>query len=183
MIVDIIAIADKESVLGRDLKETLKSVDNSLLMIECYNKYCTGNKAIRDDIYYFINYKKNSYKFFSISRDENKSPRKIKPKSIKKFRATYDDIKEDSELISNYYSKKYSISDKDNIVATLTEDDVLCLNCGCISDQRLTDVPDIQYHLDNMKCPKCNSDISTLVTFNTYLHSISVHYRESKRSE
>lgn len=179
MIVELDDVVDKESILGKDIKDTLISKD-SLLTLECYNKYCTGNKAIKDDIYYFVNYKKNDYNFLSISRDENKSPRKTKQKPVKKFKATYDDIKDDSELISNYYSKKYSVSDKTNIVTTMSEDDVLCLNCGCISDQRLSDVPDIKYHLNNLKCPKCNSSTSTLLTFNNYLHNISVHYREAK---
>ncbi len=184
MVLELSNVVDKNSVLGKDIKDTLKNIQDDLLK-ECYNKYCCGNKAIKDNIYYFIHYQKNKYLYFSISRDEIKSPRKIKPRPVKEYKATYDDIKDDSELISNYYSKKYSVSNKDNIVATMTDDDVLCLNCGCISDQRLSDVPDIKYHLNNMKCPKCNSEVSSLLTFNKYLHNISIHYRksESKDSE
>lgn len=183
MVLDLSNVVDKNSVLGKDIKDTLKDVVHDDLLKECYNKYCCGNKAIKDNIYYFIHYQKNRYSYFSISRDETKSPRKIKPRPVKEYKATYDDIKDDSELISNYYSKKYSVSNKDNIIATMTDDDVLCLNCGCISDQRLSDVPDIKYHLNNMKCPKCNSEVSSLLTFNKYLHNISIHYRKSESKD
>ena len=150
---------------------------------EFVNKYCTGPKAIKDDIYYFINAKRNNYEFLTLQRDLDKSPRKeFKQKIVAKpYKATYDNIEKDPEMIANYYSKKYSISDKENIVAIMTEDDVLCLNCGCISDQRLSDVPDLKTHINNMVCPKCGSTTSTLVTFNKYLHKTSMHCRDAQK--
>jgi len=149
---------------------------------EFNSKYCLGPKAIKDDIYYFINAKRNNYEFLTVQRDLEKSPRKeSKPKLIKPYVATYDGIEKDPEMIANYYSKKYSISDKENIVAIMTEDDVLCLNCGCISDQRLSDVPDIKTHITNMACPKCGSTTSPLVTFNKYLHRTSMHCRDAEK--
>ena len=145
---------------------------------EFVNKYCIGPKAIKDDIYYFINAKRNNYEFLTVQRDLEKSPRK--EAKVQKYKATYDNIEKDPEMIANYYSKKYSISNKDNIIAMMTEDDVLCLNCGCISDQRLSDVPDLKTHINNMVCPKCNSTTSTLVTFNKYLHKTSMHCRDTQ---
>ena len=152
-------------------------------MHEFFMKYCTGPKAIKDDIYYFINAKRNNYEFLTLQRDLNKSPRKESKQKIsaKPYKATYDNIEKDPEMIANYYSKKYSISDKENIVAIMTEDDVLCLNCGCISDQRLSDVPDLKTHISNMACPKCGSTTSTLVTFNKYLHKTSMHCRDAQK--
>lgn len=149
---------------------------------EFNNKYCIGPKAIKDDIYYFINAKRNNYEFLTVQRDLEKSPRKesSKPK-VKPYKATYDNIEKDPEMIANYYSKKYSISDKENIIAMMTEDDVLCLNCGCISDQRLSDVPDLKTHIINMACPKCGSTTSPLVTFNKYLHRTSMHCRDTQK--
>ena len=147
---------------------------------EFVNKYCYGPKAIKDDIYYFINAKRNNYEFLTVQRDLEKSPRKETKVKVHQYKATYDHIEKDPEMIANYYSKKYSISDKDNIVAMMTEDDVLCLNCGCISDQRLSDVPDLKTHINNMVCPKCNSTTSTLVTFNKYLHKTSMHCRDAQ---
>ena len=159
-----------------------RSIDYSR-MHEFFIKYCTGPKAIKDDIYYFINAKRNNYEFLTLQRDLDKSPRKESKQKIvvKPYKATYDNIEKDPEMIANYYSKKYSISDKENIVAIMTEDDVLCLNCGCISDQRLSDVPDLKTHINNMVCPKCGSTTSTLVTFNKYLHKTSMHCRDAQK--
>ncbi len=148
-----------------------------------FTKYCTGPKAIKDDIYYFINAKRNNYEFLTLQRDLDKSPRKESKQKIvaKPYKATYDTMEKDPEMIANYYSKKYSISDKENIIAIMTEDDVLCLNCGCISDQRLSDVPDLKTHINNMVCPKCGSTTSPLVTFNKYLHRTSMHCRDTQK--
>lgn len=150
---------------------------------EFFMKYCTGPKAIKDDIYYFINAKRNNYEFLTLQRDLDKSPRKeSKQKMVTKpYKATYNTIEKDPEMIASYYSKKYSISDKENIIAIMTEDDVLCLNCGCISDQRLSDVPDLKTHINNMVCPKCGSATSPLVTFNKYLHRTSMHCRDTQK--
>lgn len=159
-----------------------RSIDYSR-MYEFFMKYCTGPKAIKDDIYYFINAKRNNYEFLTVQRDLDKSPRKeSKQKMVAKpYKATYDNIEKDPEMIASYYSKKYSISDKENIIAIMTEDDVLCLNCGCISDQRLSDVPDLKTHINNMVCPKCGSTTSPLVTFNKYLHRTSMHCRDTQK--
>lgn len=150
---------------------------------EFVNKYCYGPKAIKDDIYYFINAKRNNYEFLTVQRDLDKSPRKESKQKIvaKPYKATYDTMEKDPEMIASYYSKKYSISDKENIIAIMTEDDVLCLNCGCISDQRLSDVPDLKTHINNMVCPKCGSTTSPLVTFNKYLHRTSMHCRDTQK--
>ena len=148
---------------------------------EFLRKYCIGPKAIKDDIYYFINAKRNNYEFLTVQRDLEKSPRKESKPKVKPYKATYDNIDKDPEMIANYYSKKYSISDKENIIAMMTEDDVLCLNCGCISDQRLSDVPDLKTHINNMACPKCGSTTSPLVTFNKYLHRTSMHCRDTQK--
>lgn len=198
-----LSITDNGSNLGLEIKDLAKAayivqspsslslfispdktnvfISKDMLQTFC-TKYCTGPKAIKDDIYYKINFKKNNYKFITLERDLTKSPRNViraKPKKI--YKPTYEEeIKKDPEFIANYYSKKYSISNKDNIITVMTEDDVMCLDCGCISDERLTVVPNRDIHLTNMKCPRCGSTTSSLVTFNKHYHKLSTFYRDSE---
>ena len=197
---------DRDSILGKDIKNMIYDIKTSSyflsnssipyvfgssnnktkidlkeIIIEFYNKYCNGgDKTIRDDVYYHINGKRNNYKFFTLSRDIDKSARKINSKypNREKKIATYDSISKDPEMIENYYSSKYGISNKDNIVAMFTEDDIMCLKCGCISDERLSDVPDRELHLRRFKCPKCGNENHPIATFDKYLSKLTTIYRE-----
>lgn len=160
------------------------------MMKDFYTKYCLGNKALKDDIYYNLNFARNNYEFLTVSRDIEKSPRKINPRTEKQrtqinrreqriYHSTYDDIQKDPDMIANYYNKKYSLSNESNIVTVFTEDDIMCLKCGCISDERLTDVPDRNLHIKNFKCPKCESVSSSIATYDKYLNKLCTVYREN----
>ena len=59
-----------------------------------------------------------------------------------------------------------------------TEDDIMCLKCGCISDERLSDVPDRELHLRRFKCPKCGNENHPIATFDKYLSKLTTIYRE-----
>ena len=197
---DIIDLYDRDSSLSDSVQCVLyrSGVNESYcitIMItkealyDFYNKYCNDkDKAIKDDIYYNINLKRNNYKFLTISRDLDKSTRKIPTNNTKTNNrksnrkvATYDEISKDPEMIANYYSSKYGLpSDGSNIVTMFTEDDVMCLNCGCISDERLSDVPDRNLHLSMFKCPKCKSENSPVATFNKHLCKLTTTYRNNK---
>ncbi len=150
------------------------------IIFDFYNKYCVGPKSIKDDVWYHINGARNAYKFLTLSRDLEKSPRKeITNNQVKKYDATYDTISKDPDMIASYYSSKYGISDASNIVTLFTEDDVMCLGCGCISDERLTDVPDKKIHIRRFKCPRCKSITSPIAIYNRYTHQLNTIYRDS----
>ena len=203
-LIKFLSLADNDSNLGSEIKNIVKSIYCKLnlfidiqsfvspsgstvavdkeMIVSFYNKYCIGQKAIKDNIYYKINFEKNNYDYFTVERDLEKSPRNIiKSKPNKIYKATYEEeINKNPDFIANYYSKKYSISNKDNIITVMNEDDVMCLDCGCISDERLSVVPNRDIHLKNMKCPRCGSISSSLVTFNKRLHKLSTLYRDSE---
>ena len=137
-----------------------------------YLDFKTAKYPIRDTNLYYIDIKKTGGKLeYRLVRDRGQE---YTPPNISLFQETHIPNKND---LDRYYLHRYNNPMCHTSTYKLTEDDIICLDCGTIIDDSLSTVPNENYHISNFVCPCCGSKTSTIATWNKYVKMMNIYKR------
>ena len=164
------------SIIGQMDMNDMDNPDNKSILTfnSHYLDFKTAKYPIRDTNTYYIDAKKSGNKLeYRLVRDRGQEHT---PPNISLFELQTTNIPKQYDL-DEYYRHRYNNPMCHTASYKLTEDDIICLDCGTIIDDSLSTVPNENYHISNFVCPCCGSTTSAIATWNKYVKMMNIYRR------